>query len=313
MADEVDVDGMSRRSVLLGLGAVAGAAAAAGGLSGQARAASPVAGVAAGTAAGVPEALSAPVPGLTYVALDAQQFWPTVASQRIYQDTTGSQGSPGQRIWSGLSLPAGSTIHQINVGYQGQPILEINKRPLTQPFPALAPTPELQKTLTNGPGGPYSSSETLISPIVIAGDASYTVSFYLLAGSSVFGCSIGYLPPAQSFVPYAGIPRVLDTRDPGPLTGKLGPGEERVVELGIAGARSAVLNLTVTETSAGGGFVAVFPAGVTWPGNSSINWSAAGQNVANGVITPVDALGRITIRGGATATHVIIDRIGYMI
>ena len=123
--------------------------------------------------------------------------------------------------------------------------------------------------------------------------------------------TIGYQPPAQSFVPFAGTPRVLDTRTAG---GKLAAGEERTLALGFAGARSAVLNLTVTETEgATGGFVAVFPADVPWPGNSSINWSSPDQNVANGVITAIDATGQVKIRGGAARTHVVIDRIGFMI
>jgi hypothetical protein len=74
-----------------------------------------------------------------------------------------------------------------------------------------------------------------------------------------------------------------------------------------------VLNLTVTETEGAGGFVAVFPANVAWPGNSSINWSGPDQNVANGVITAMDPSGRIKIRGGAASTQVVIDRIGWFI
>jgi hypothetical protein len=256
--------------------------------------------------------LSAPIPGLTYIAIDAQQFWPTVASQRVYEDITGTKGAANSRIWAGLPLPAGSVVYQMNVGYQGQPIAEISRRLITQPSPALLPAQVFQKTLAASPGGPFSSTENLANPVVIERESSYTVSFYLSPGSAVFGCSIGYLPPTQSFVPFSGTPRVLDTREAGPLTGKLGAGEERTVDLGIAGARTAVINLTVTET-VGGGFVAVFPAGIAWPGNSSINWSASDQNVANGVITAVDASGRITIRGGSNPTHVVIDRIGYMI
>jgi hypothetical protein len=308
---------VSRRSVILGLGAAAGAAGAAAAVAawpGYAAADSAWPGPASAPA--VPEALSAPIPGLTYIAIDAQQFFPSKSEDRVEQDIdlTGSKPATApNRIWAGLPIPAGSTVHQIHVGYVGQPIAEISRRPLTQPSGGgQIPQQVFQRTLDPSPGGPFSSSELLSTPVTIEREASYTVSFYLLAGSAVFGCSIGYLPPTQSFVPFTGTPRVLDTREPGPLTGKLGPGEERIVDLGIAGARSAVLNLTVTETVEGG-FVAVFPTGITWPGNSSINWSSSNQNVANGVITAVDGLGRITIRGGSNPTHVVIDRIGYMI
>jgi hypothetical protein len=114
----------------------------------------------------------------------------------------------------------------------------------------------------------------------------------------------GYEPPPAAFNAVSPITRVLDTRSAG---GKLQPDEERIVDLGVRGSvRAAVINLTVTETEVAG-FVAVFPADVTYPGNSSINWSASDQNIANGVITAVDATGKIKIRGGVNPTHVVID------
>jgi hypothetical protein len=105
---------------------------------------------------------------------------------------------------------------------------------------------------------------------------------------------------------------VLDTRQPGPLTGKLAANEERIVSLGFVGARSAVINLTITQT-VGGGFVAVFPADVPYPGNSTINWTASNADDANTVITALDSAGRLKIRGGSNPTHVLIDRVGYLV
>jgi hypothetical protein len=103
---------------------------------------------------------------------------------------------------------------------------------------------------------------------------------------------------------------VLDTRNG---STKLAPGEERVVALGVPGlASAAVINLTVTGTEVAG-FVAVFPANVSYPGNSSINWSATNQNLANGVITATDPTGKIKIRGGVNSTDVVIDVQGYLL
>ena len=103
---------------------------------------------------------------------------------------------------------------------------------------------------------------------------------------------------------------MLDTRTAG---GKLQPNEERVVALGVpAAATAAVINLTVTDTEIAG-FVAVFPANVAYPGNSSINWSATGQNLANGVITGIDPTGKVKIRGGVNPTDVVIDVQGYLL
>ena len=82
--------------------------------------------------------------------------------------------------------------------------------------------------------------------------------------------------------------------------------------LSVVRSLSRPVEMTVTETVVGG-FVAVFSAGIAWPGNSSINWAASNQTVANGVITAVDGNGNIKIRGGGNPTHVIIDRIGFMV
>lgn len=114
------------------------------------------------------------------------------------------------------------------------------------------------------------------------------------------------------FVPLTPIPRVYNSRDGGQP--KRGDGEERTVALapGIpAAANAAVINLTVTETVAAG-YVAVFPANVAWPGNSSINWSDPNQNIANTAITGIDPSSQIKIRGGANPTHVIIDVLGWL-
>ena len=74
-----------------------------------------------------------------------------------------------------------------------------------------------------------------------------------------------------------------------------------------------MINLTITETEGSGGFVAVFPANQAWPGNSSINWFGANQNLANNVVTAVDATGAIKIRGAVAHTHVVIDVQGYLV
>ena len=312
MTDQLDTpDNVSRRNLLLGIGAVAGAAAGAGLLTGgETFAASSPARTALPSAHPHPEVLGAAIPGLTYIAIDAQQFWPSTGP-RVYADATGSQPtSPEVRIWAGLPLPAGSVIYQISLSYQTQPIIEISRRKLNPANPAVAPTQAFQQTVPLSPGGPVSTTINLATPVTIESDSSYTVSAFCGAGSSVFNVQIGYLPPTQSFVPLGSAipPRIFDSRG-GP---KFAINEERTVDLGIPGARTAIINLTVTET-VGAGFVAVFPADLaTWPGNSSINWSGPNQDQANGVITRVDATGKIKVRA-SSGTHVVIDRIGYMI
>ncbi|MCU1399034.1 MAG: hypothetical protein JWN62_2143 [Acidimicrobiales bacterium] len=316
---DVPTDSVSRRNLLLGMGAVAGAAAGAGLLTSETHAAS--SSPARTTLPAFhphPEVLAAQIPGLTYITIDAQQFWPTIAGERVYANGTGTQPTnPNDRVWAALPLPAGSIVYQMSVGYQGAPFMEINQRKINQPFPATAPIAVFQKQLQASPGGPVSTTVNmngtlLEAPVTIASDSSYTVSMlYSTPGSSIFNVQIGYLPPTQSFMPFTGTPRVFDSRlaANGP---KFTINDERTIDLGIAGARTAIINLTVTETGAGGGFVAVFPANLAYPGNSSINWTTADQNVANGVITSVDPTGKIKVRAN-NATHIVIDRIGFMI
>jgi hypothetical protein len=50
----------------------------------------------------------------------------------------------------------------------------------------------------------------------------------------------------------------------------------------------------------------------TVPATSSINWSAANQNIAVTAQVSVNAAGQIKVRDGANATHFVVDVIGYL-
>ncbi|MGW7440527.1 PKD domain-containing protein [Streptomyces sp. NPDC054849] len=77
-----------------------------------------------------------------------------------------------------------------------------------------------------------------------------------------------------------------------------------------AGATAVALNVTVTNPKQAG-HLTVFPSGQAAPTTSSLNFTA-GQTVANSVIVPVGAGGRIDVRNGAWAgTDVIVDVVGY--
>jgi hypothetical protein len=301
---------MSRRT-FAGLGVAAGATAAVAALPAVPALAGPPRVTPLVAGASRPQALGAPNPALTYMTLDAFAFFndsTTGSNQRVYQDNTGVQPlNANERLSASLPIPSGSAIFQLNVAYQGEPIMEIWTRSMTTPVPY---GPAFQKTAPLG-GGPQTVTFDLATPIVVEPGSTVAVRFFATAGASVLGVTVGYTPPSLSFIPFTGSnPRVLDTRVSG---GKLAGGEERTIGLEFPGAGGAVLNLTVTETEGNGGYVAVFPAGIPWPGNSSINWFGADQNLANGVVTAVNADGQITIRGGTASTHVVIDRIGFLV
>jgi hypothetical protein len=108
--------------------------------------------------------------------------------------------------------------------------------------------------------------------------------------------------------------RKLDTRVAGPLGGKIQSGQTRTLSLGpeaIAGAKAALVNLTITNTE-GSGFLALFAAGTAWPGTSSINWSGFNQILANSatvMLSPTQAINIFC--GGGGRTHVVVDLAGY--
>lgn len=84
-------------------------------------------------------------------------------------------------------------------------------------------------------------------------------------------------------------------------------------------AVAVTYNITVAGTYGSGGYLAVYPADINWPGNSSINWFATGLNLANGGVVALgnlDGPGQIAVYCGnvfETATDFIIDITGYYV
>lgn len=131
----------------------------------------------------------------------------------------------------------------------------------------------------------------------------------------MYTCRIGYVGPF-GFFPLSPQVRKLDTREPGPLSGKFLAGQTRDLSLGSevpAGASAVLLNVTITST-VNGGFLTLFKAGTARPLVSHINWSSAGQTLANNATVAVSAASAISIYcGGSEApqTDVVIDLLGY--
>ncbi|MFF1408458.1 hypothetical protein ACFVX6_01455 [Streptomyces sp. NPDC058289] len=76
------------------------------------------------------------------------------------------------------------------------------------------------------------------------------------------------------------------------------------------GATAVALNVTVTNPK-DAGHLTVYPSGKAAPTASNLNFSG-GQTIANSVIVPIGADGKIKIRNGSwKGTDVIIDVVGY--
>ncbi|WP_073929186.1 PKD domain-containing protein [Streptomyces sp. CB03911] len=114
--------------------------------------------------------------------------------------------------------------------------------------------------------------------------------------------------------------RIADTRDGTGTSaaGQLGAGASFSLpiaggaggQLPVSGVTSVALNVTVTNPRSAG-FLTVYPGGQTAPTASNVNF-VADQTVANSVIAPVGADGRIQIKnGGWQPADVIVDVVGY--
>ena len=77
----------------------------------------------------------------------------------------------------------------------------------------------------------------------------------------------------------------------------------------LAGASAAVLNVTAVGPTASG-FLTVFPAGITMPTVSNLNFTP-GMTVANLVTVPLSSSGMVAIFNHAGSTNVVVDVDGY--
>jgi hypothetical protein len=116
--------------------------------------------------------------------------------------------------------------------------------------------------------------------------------------------------------------RLYDSRtDPTPLGGaKLQTGSSVIVTAGGFGTGdflvAAYVNVTITETE-GAGFLRVTGADSSGqkpvPPTSNINWSTAGQTIANLALTTVGSENGIEVFAGGTGrTHLVVDIMGYI-
>ncbi len=302
--EELGAEGVSRRHLLAGMGLATGAAAVIASLpAGSVAIAAP--GPAQDDATPFPQAFLPETQGLTYVLIDPAAFVPTDGGTRNVNDN-GAFLSAAGNLRATIDLPKGAVIKQVNFTYIGSPTVALQRKTFAGAYANVA-----LRTLSAGGGG--FQSDNFVVDELVDGTATYSFNVSVAnSGQSIGALIVGYQGPAVGFVPFSGSPRVLDTRQPG--GSKLAVGEERIVSLGTpALARAAIFNLTVTETEntgSRGGYVSAFRADVSWPGNSSVNWTGVNQTVANLVIAPTDSQGRIKLRAGENKTHVVVDVIG---
>lgn len=174
------------------------------------------------------------------------------------------------------------------------------------------PTPGL-----HAPGELYVDAAGTLWFTVPVDGAPDEVRFVKLAGADTAG-SYHALPVAK---------RVYDSRSGGGA--KIDEGDTVDIDLTTdvdgaasgfpAGARTALVNLTITQTEALG-FVSLFATGTPLADvqTSNINWFQPDTSIANSTSVAVDAAGSITAFVGSddtdavtVRTHVIVDLVGY--
>lgn len=78
-----------------------------------------------------------------------------------------------------------------------------------------------------------------------------------------------------------------------------------------AGATAVLLNLTIVNTTLSG-YLALFKNGISWPGNSTINWGQPGTVLANSAVVALDDQARFLAKASPTGgADFIVDVIGY--
>jgi hypothetical protein len=149
---------------------------------------------------------------------------------------------------------------------------------------------------------------------------NYVVSIELKPGVVLYGANLWYHPLGARFVQLVAPLRAYDSRFG---DGTLASGQQRGISLEsvapVPGAGSALINLTIDQTE-GSGYLTVWsPVGEDGsgpPNTSNINWSASNQILANLVVVKLvgDHGDRFSVlAGGNGRTHVIVDVMGYFI
>jgi hypothetical protein len=124
----------------------------------------------------------------------------------------------------------------------------------------------------------------------------------------------GYLGSGSGSVSMLASPqRVFDTR----LAGwPVGSGQTQCVLLaGQAGvpanATGVILNVTAVGYS-DFGWLTLYPAGQSLPSTSTLNFDTHEYAIANGAVIQLGADGRLCVNAGRSASHVVLDLVGYL-
>ena len=224
-------------------------------------------------------------------------------------------------------VPANGTLPLLVEGVAGVPTSGVNAVVLN----ITVTSPKASGFLTAYPEGSavpgssnlnWSAGQTIANQVIVPVGADGEVDlFNRSAGTAQLVADIsGYYTSDTTGKAFtaAGPSRLLDTRAAVGVTTKTPVPAHGTVSLKVAGrgglpssgVTAVVLNVTATDTKAGG-FATVYPDGSAAPNASSLNWTAK-QTIANHVLVPVAADGKVDLvnHSGGTVDFVA-DVFGY--
>jgi len=167
----------------------------------------------------------------------------------------------------------------------------------------------------------YAPGQTIPNLVVAKLGTNGSVCLYAQGATHLIVDVTGYFELDDKLVPLPAPARVVDTRPGFGTVDALYAGTGRrpststldVLLRGRAGvpdaAHAVVLNVTVTDATAGG-WVIVYPCGASPPNASNLNY-AAGQTIPNAVVAKVGTNGKVCFFTQG-ATQLIVDVAGYI-
>ncbi len=249
-------------------------------------------------------ALAAAVPGTPCSVFPADNVWNTDISRLPVH--------PRSAAWLASSgAAAGRRLHP-----------DFGGDPYGIPFDVVSSshaTTSFQGTEDNGSNaGPYPAMVSQPKTVPASAFEAVDESNVMVSPDSGQARQPGPPPPGVSGAFHPLSPQgLLDTRRPGAPFAALASGQTQelavlqVAGVPATGVAAVVLNLTAVNVGAAG-FLAAFPGGRPWPGNSNLNFRPGGSASPNLVIAQVGGNGRVGFaNGSAGSVDLVADVFGY--
>jgi hypothetical protein len=222
-----------------------------------------------------------------------------------------------------LRLPDGATVRSLRLYYSRQGDLQ-NQAELLRYDLGSSATSLVSLNATQTTEGLHSVVSTQQSIVIDNTSHAYNLAwtgYSATPTNQLCAMRVAYEVPSQgTYTPITPC-RVIDTRGISPptppygapsLTGGVARDFQVTGSCSVpAGAIAVSGNVSVTNTG-GPGYVAIWTQGTAWPGNATVNYSAAAQTVGNSALIPLSATGKITAQAFNTGTtDLIIDVTGW--